>query len=390
MNNSYQSTFQGFARSVGRPGVRNYLLVLNLTGLTERAAQRVAAQLANACLISMPHGVAITGAGEEPVDATLLQLARHANVGAVLALSADRNKAARFAEALSDIGKPLDVLVLDSFHRDIASFCEAAAAIGRDRVLMLSSQRRTPFAMTELSLAVECGMSDPTSGIAANPLVGAFVDRFVGAGGTVIFGETAEWLGLENQLVERSACESVGRRILSAVRRREDAAKAIGLDLTNNNPNKANIDSGLTTIEDKAIGSVSKSGTLPISGVLSYGEPPQEPGLYAMDGPSYTPESLTGLVAADTQMALFTTGLGNSYVSALAPTLKITGNDQTASKLRNQIDFDCSDIITRNARVPDVLGRLDRALTDIASGDLTRGELMGEGNEVVARFGETL
>lgn len=385
----YGFTFLGYRRARGRPGVRNHLLVLNLTGLTAPAARHIAAALEGALLVSMPHGTAITGRGEGPAERTLLQLARHPNAGAVLLLSADRARSTRAEAALGDAGKPVESLVLDEVGRDILGFRDAAVRRGARLLAAISRQRREPFAWSELMLALECGLSDPTSGLAANPLVGRVVDRLVAAGGAAVFGETTEWLGCEDQLAERAADARTARSIRNAVARREEAARRSGLDLLGNNPNQANIRAGLTTIEDKAVGSVSKSGTGPIGGFLDYGEAAEGAGLYAMDGASYTPESLTGLVAAGAQLALFTSGLGNSYVSALAPTVKITANRATAERLVEQFDFACPELLD-GAPVHGPAERLVGRILEVASGALTLGEILGEGDEVISRFGEAL
>ncbi|MEO1104115.1 MAG: hypothetical protein AAFW98_10370, partial [Pseudomonadota bacterium] len=253
----------------------------------------------------------------------------------------------------------------------------------------ISTQRREAFPLGALRLALECGLSDPTSGLAANPLLGRVTDRLVAAGGAAVFGETTEWLGSEDGLAARATRE-IAADIYGAVERRERLAAGCGIDLLFNNPGRANIEAGLTTIEDKAIGSVAKSGTAKITQFLAYGDRHESPGLAAMDGPSYTPESLTGLVAAGAQIALFTSGVGNSYVSRIAPTIKVTGNAETAERLPEQFDFVCADLMQRPDLMEAAADALTERILEVASGALTYGEILGEGEEVVARFGETL
>ncbi|MEM8662824.1 MAG: UxaA family hydrolase [Pseudomonadota bacterium] len=382
-------TFLGFRRERGGPGVRNALLVLNLAGLTEPSARAVAAGLAGSVLVSMPHGLAISGRGEKPVNNTLEALARHPNAGAVLLLGADTRKTETFEAALADVGKPLRVVTMESAGRDALAFRMAAMREGAQLISLISTQRREAFPFSALRLALECGLSDPTSGLAANPLLGRVTDRLVAAGGAAVFGETTEWLGSEDGLAAR-ACRRIAAEIYNAVERRERLAKVCGIDLLFNNPGRANIEAGLSTIEDKAIGSVAKSGTAPVSAFLAYGDRHEEPGLAAMDGPSYTPESLTGLVAAGAQIALFTSGVGNSYTSALAPTIKVTGNGETAERLPEQFDFVCADLMERPDLIEMSADALVERILEVASGAQTFGEILGEGDEVVARFGETL
>ena len=383
-------SFLGYRRAGARPGARNHLLVLNLTGLTAPSARHVARDLRHARLVSMPHGTAITGRGETPVTKTIESLARHPNVGAVLVLSAIRSKAEALLDQLSDDPRPAVAITLDATGRDALSFRTAALRAGARLLSETSRQQREPFPLSDLMLALECGMSDPTSGLAANPLLGLVADRLVAAGGAAVLGETTEWLGCEDHLADRGATPAIAKAIRQAIARREEQARNIGMDLLGSNPNEANIAAGLSTIEDKAIGSVSKSGSGPITAFLDYGERLEGPGLAAMDGPSYTPESLTGLVAAGAQIALFTSGLGNSYVSRLAPTIKLTGNAATADRLTEQFDFACSDIMDRPEQMDRTASALLERIAEVASGALTFGEILGEEDEVISRFGETL
>ena len=119
-------------------------------------------------------------------------------------------------------------------------------------------------------------------------------------------------------------------------------------------------------------------------------ERPSKPGLYAMDGSAYSPESVSGFVAAGAQLVLFSTGVGNSYVSLLAPTLKICANPQSAAALRNQLDFDASAVFTGLKPLQTAADQLLNLVLEVASGTLTWGEILNEGDEVVARLGEAL
>ena len=382
--------FYGYKRSQGRPGVRNFLLVLNITGLTAPSARRISRDLTGSQLVSMDHGGAINGRGEAPVTATIEALARHPNVGGVLILSAHRGKANALLDRLADDDRPAVAVTLDEVERDALAFRFAAIREGALLIAQISRQHREPLPWTDLMIALECGMSDPTSGLIANPLLGLVTDRLVAQGGAAIFGETTEWLGCEAHLAKRAASPDIAQRITQAISRRRTLARECGMDLVGNNPNDANIASGLTTIEDKAIGSVAKSGTGPITAFLDYGEQLEGTGLAAMDGPSYTPESLTGLVAAGAQIALFTSGVGNSFVNRLAPTLKITGNAETANRLPVQFDFSCADALAQPDNMVATTDALIDRIVEVASGAMTFGEILGEDDEVIARFGETL
>lgn len=383
-------TFLGYKRQKGLPGIRNTLLILNVSGLTQPAARKIEAALSGAVLVSMPHGSGITGDNDRQVNRILFNLAANPNVGGVLVLGSDAHKAPLFNAILSEFGKPCKFLSLGDCDRDIISFSAQALRIAARLSVDISRQQREVCALSDLTLGLQCGMSDPSSGIAANPLLGVLSDAHVDAGGTVIFSETTEWLGSEQAVADRAVSNSVSEAILESVARRERLAVEAKIDLLGNNPNQANIDSGLSTIEDKAIGSIAKSGSQEIRSLLQFGERPHSAGLHAMDGPSFSPESLTGLAAAGAQIMLFTTGCGNSYVSALCPTIKITANPTVAATLGDQIDFDCSGLVSGDLSLSAGKDSLEQKITEIASGALTFGEVLLEGDEVISRFGESL
>jgi altronate dehydratase large subunit len=244
--------------------------------------------------------------------------------------------------------------------------------------------------LSRLFIGLECGRSDPSSGIVANPLIGRLTDAVVGHGGSAVFGETLEWLGAEHLLARRAATPAVADAVRQAVLRREALASSQGVDLLGNNPGPTNIAAGLSTIEEKSLGAIAKSGSAPIAGVLAYGEAPASNGLYAMDAPAYSPESLSGFVVAGAQLLLFSTGVGNSYVSLLAPTIKLSANPQATQRLHEQLDFDASAVLRGACTLDEAARELLELLVDIASGTLTWGEVLGEGDEVISRLGEAL
>ncbi|MGQ7844667.1 UxaA family hydrolase [Granulosicoccus sp. 3-233] len=390
MSEATESRFMGYSRKTGRPGVRNHLLILNATGLTEPTARRLQGMLPGAVLASTSYGMGLIGFDAQRQLQTLIGLASNPNVGAVLLLSADRLRTESLVTALRSCGKEVEAVSYQDVAHDALRMTDEAFRRGAALLQGISRQRRTPQPLSELVVGMECGLSDPTSGIAANPLIGRISDRLVEQGASVIVGETLEWLGTEVELARRGVDQQTSEAVSAAVLRREAMAREAGISLIDINPNRANIEAGLSTIEEKASGSVAKSGTSPVQGVLQYSEAPAGRGLYLMDAPAYTPESLTGFVAAGAQLLLFSTGIGNSYVSALAPTLKLSANEDTVSQLPQQIDLDCSSLIAGTSTMKASVDMSLQSLLDIASGTLTWGEVVGEGGESISRFGESL
>ena len=143
-------------------------------------------------------------------------------------------------------------------------------------------------------------------------------------------------------------------------------------------------------MEEKSLGAIVKTGSRPIRSLLGFAQSPSSNGLHVMDGPSFSPESLTGFVASGTQMALFTTGPGNSFCGLLAPTVKITANPDAAKRLVEQIDFDASAVFRAEETLDEAADRLFAKILDIASGSLSWGEITGEGAESFTRLGPSL
>lgn len=382
--------FLGFERPDGRVGVRNHLLVLSVTGLTGPAAQRVARALPGSRLVTMPFGGGLIGEDQALHLRTLTGFAAHPNVGAVLLIGSDPPKLRGLCEALEARGQRFASICLDDCAHDSLTLTDRAIRAGAQLHLQMSRQRRVPVPLSRLFLGLECGRSDPSSGIVANPLIGRVVDAVIAQGGRAVFGESLEWLGAEHLLARRAATPEVAAALRQGVRRRLALASGQGIDLLGHNPGPTNIAAGLSTIEEKSLGAIAKSGSAPIQGVLRYGETAEAPGLYAMDAPAYSPESLSGFVASGAQMMLFSTGVGNSYVSLLAPTLKLSANPLAAQRLGEQLDFDASDVFDGRRSLDAAAEELLSQLIDVASGSLTWGEVLGEGDEVVSRLGEAL
>ncbi|MBT3360992.1 MAG: UxaA family hydrolase [Rhodospirillales bacterium] len=385
-----ERSFQGYERPDGSIGVRNHLLILSITGLTGPTARRIGRSIPGARVFAMPFGSGIVGEDYDLHRRSLIGLGRNPNVGAVLLIGGHPPQVAEFAQTISETGKPVVALTLDECGHDALTLTDrglrAAAGLARD----LSRQRRRPAPLSALFVAGECGRSDPSSGLVSNPLVGGVVDAVVDSGGRAVIGETMEWFGTVHLLQARAADPSVAEAISEAVRRREDAAIAAGIDLLGDNPGPTNIEAGLSTLEEKALGAIAKGGSRPIQGVIGMAEAPPGPGLWFMDAPAYAPESMTGMVAAGAQLVLFTTGAGNSFVNSIAPTIKISANPDSVDRLNSQIDFEATQVFEGRRNLADAVPDLLDLAMEVASGTMTFGEILDEGEEVVSRMGPAL
>lgn len=390
MGGRMRDWFWGYARPNGSVGVRNHVLALGVSGLAAASARRIAGLVSGAVAIATPYGRSQIGHEAELHARQLVGLGRNPNAGAVLVVGGDRRATETIASRIAETGKPVEVACLEDAGEDaLALTCEGVRRAAR-LVRACSASRREKVPLAALVVGVECGHSDATSAIAANRLVGAVVDRLVDGGAAVIFGETLEWLGAEHVLRRRARSPEIGDAIVEAVAARERHVASQGVDLIGNNPAAENIRGGLSTIEEKSLGAVVKSGTRPIDGLLRHAEPPPRAGLYAMDQPHFSPISLAGFAAAGAQLALFTTGLGNSYVDALAPTIKISARQEAAQRLPLQIDVDASGLLGGALGLDDAAEVVLTHLTDVASGLMTWGEILNEGGFALAHAGPSL
>jgi altronate dehydratase large subunit len=366
------------------------VLVISILGLVNRVAERIAQSVTGTVLVTTPYGRGQYGADKLSHRRQLAGLCLNPNVAAVLVVGADRVAISEIVAVAEKSGKPVRVAALDDTHEDALEARARGMRIAGELVHAASRLKRTQVPVSMLFLGVECGHSDATSGLVANPVAGNCVDRIVDCGGKAVVGETVEWLGAEHVVSRRAKDAAVAKAIVDAVLRREAELAESGHDLTGNNPGAENIRGGLSSIEEKSLGAIAKTGTRTISGLLQVAERPKEPGLYLMDGPSFSPESLTGFAASGAQLMLFTTGAGNSYCSALAPTIKITGRPDTARRLTDQIDFDASPVFEGREDISAAGERLFGLVLEVASGAATWGEVHGEGAEAFVRVGGSM
>jgi len=382
--------FDGFRRLDGRVGVRNHVLVLSPTGLTSAAARRIAASVLGCICVATGYGRGQVGEDARLQFDTMAGLARHPNVAAVLVVAADDDIARPYVDVAIASGRPAVGLSLPGVNEDALTLVDAGVRTAIRLVHAASKLRRERCSLADLCIAVECGHSDATSGLVSNPLAGRMVDVIVDGGGRAMFSETVEWTGAEHLLAQRAVTNAVAQRVVDAVQARERRVRDAGGDVRVQNPGPQNKVGGITTIEEKALGAIAKGGSRPIRGVLRAAQQPQESGLFLMDTPYFSPESMTAMVASGAQIVIFTTGPGNSYCSLVAPTMKMSANARTCDHLVEQMDFIAARVETSAGSEDQLLDAAIGHLLDIASGSATFGEIVGEGDEVISRLGASI
>ena len=259
--------------------------------------------------------------------------------------------------------------------------------IAREMVSYASRFKREKANLDSLILGVECGGSDACSGLSANPALGITSDLFIKEGGIVILSETTESIGAEHILAKRAINPKVKKKILEIVKRTEMRALNVGFDIGRANPAPGNYEGGITTLEEKSLGCVRKGGSTKIMEVLEYAEAPTRKGLVLMDTPGHDAESVTGLIAGGTQIIAFTTGRGTPMGSPITPVIKIASNSYVYAKMKDNMDINAGGIITGNKSAQDIGKKIFREVIKVASGKLTKNELLGHREFAINRIG---
>ena len=228
------------------------------------------------------------------------------------------------------------------------------------------------------------------SGLTANPSLGAASDLLVDAGGTVIISETPEMLGAEHVLSRRAINDEVGKRIWEITAATEANMKSAGFNVLGSEPSPGNIEGGLTTLEEKSLGAIRKGGTSAIMQVIKYAGKPSQKGLVIMDGPAHDVVSDTGMIAAGAQVIVFTTGRGTPLGSPIAPVIKVASNSTVYHHMKDNIDINAGVILDGKESVQSVGELIFKEIIEVASGKLTKAEILGHNEFAIHTIGPTI
>ena len=370
---------RGYRRPDGRFGVRNYVLVLSSVGCANHVVDLIAKDIPGAVPLRNAKGCGQLGRSAQMMSRCLVNLSQNPNVygTVVVGLGCETMRPHELAERMRSLsGKPVyDITIQEEGGSSAA--VERGRALVKELVANAANATTSEMGLGDLVLGTNCGGSDATSGIAANPTIGFVSDTVVDEGGTVFLGETTELIGTEHILARRAASPKVRDDILRLVGTLENDLVASGVDVRGANPSPGNMRGGLSTLEEKALGGISKGGTSKIQQVIEYGARPSRRGLIIMDTPGYDIESVSGMVAGGAQVVIFSSGRGTPTGCALAPVIKVTGNDETFSSMGENIDFDASGVITQGESVHDEGKRLLELLERVCSGEQTASERLG-------------
>ena len=383
--------FWGYSRPDGSVGVRNHVLILPATRNVNYICHRIALAVPGVTTFYTTGEYGRTGGDRKRLARFLTGIARNPNVANVLLIGMPHGygypefQTDALAAEIAKSGTRLEILNVDRCG-GLEGTVMQGIRLARELVREATAMRREAAPLSKLTIGMKCGDSDATSGLAGNPALGRAVDRLIDAGGTALFSETLELIGAEQTLVQRAKTPEVAQRLLRLIADWEARAASIGEDIRTINPIPENIAAGITTLEEKSLGAVEKTGTRELSGVLDYCERPGEPGLWLMDAWMSSYSLLPSFAAAGAQIVLYQLG-GNELppedapLSAVdpglvAPLLTISGNPRTAKAAGDYLDVSTGGVLLGTETLDAAGERILEEIVRTASGRATRGETM--------------
>lgn len=401
-------TFEGYVRSTGRVGTRNYIAVISTVNCSAGVSRAVANHFNDALLREFPNvdgvvafkhdsgcGMALDGIKHRTLSRVLGGIAKHPNIAAyvLIGLGCEQNTLGHLQKSQRLVTLPgmkwtharsptptqdVPVLSIQDIGGTRATIRRAVELV-KELLPQVNAMQRTTVPASEIVLATKCGGSDGYSGITANPALGIVSDLLVAHGGTSILSETTELYGAEQLFTKRAQSETVARKLLDKLQWWRDYTAHYGEDI-DNNPSLGNKAGGLTTIAEKSLGAASKGGTTALQAVIEYAEPVTQKGLVIMDAPGFDPVCVTGMVAGGANVVVFTTGRGSCFGCKPAPSIKVATNSTLFERMHEDMDLNMGTILS-DETIEQAGARMFDAILEVASGKKTKSELLGYGDD---------
>lgn len=390
------SEIRGWRRDNGDFGIRNHIIVLSSVACANHAALEIAKRTGAIPIVQEEGACGMFGEDRKRFIRCMVGIGAHPNVAwtLVVGLGCEGVDSHQLADKIANKGREAESLLIqeEGMNETIEKGVEL---VNKARESL--KPRKESGTLDELVIGLKCGASDYTSGLISNPAVGKAVDFLIEQGATVMFTERLEVVGGEHILAKRARNKEVAEDFLRRIKKAVEDVNKIGVDWVGSQPSMGNIRGGLTTIEEKSLGAIKKTGSAPLEGCVEYGERPKGKGLYFMDGPGYDVKAVSGLMCGGAHIILFTTGLGTYLGSPVSPVIKITGNPKTAKFLSDAIDIDLSfileEIISKDAPFEKLLEfggkKIVEEIIDVANGKLTKAEKSGHIEFSIERIGVT-
>ena len=384
-------TFEGYRNADGSVGTRNILAITQtvqcVAGVTQFAVQRIKAELLPQFthvddVVALDHGygcgMAIDAPGAEVPIRTLRNISLNPNFGGelmVVSLGCEKLQPERLlppgsiavTDTRSRAAAPDVVCLQDDAHVGFMSMVDSIMRQAQQHLQRLNLRRRETVSASELVVGVQCGGSDAFSGVTANPAVGFCTDLLVRAGASVMFSETTEVRDGIDQLTARAATPAVAQALVREMAWYDDYLRRGGADRSANTT-PGNKQGGLSNIVEKAMGSIVKSGSAPITHVLAPGEKLRCRGLTYAATPASDFICGTLQLAAGMNLHVFTTGRGTPYGLAQVPVIKVATRSDLARRWHDLMDVNAGTIADGTASIEQVGWELFQLMLDVASG----------------------
>ena len=371
--------FYGYRRSDGKVGVRNHILILPASVCASDAARMISSQVKGTVTFNNQNGCSQVPSDQQYTMNMMAGYAANPNIygTVVISLGCENCQMDLVVDEIAKrTNKPVKTLIIQEEGGTIRTV-EKGIRYAMEMVQEATLLQKEIFPVSELIIGTECGGSDPTSGLAANPLVGELSDRIIEMGGTSILSETTEFIGAEHILAKRAKNEEIKERIYGIIDRYEKSLESVGEKVRSGNPSPGNKAGGITTLEEKSLGCIHKGGTSIIQDVVDYAKPVEKKGLVIMDTPGNDPSSIAGMIAGGAQIILFTSGRGTPTGNPIAPVIKISGNRITYENMKDHIDIDASHVIYGPESLEELGEMILKEVIDVASGKLVKAEILG-------------
>ncbi len=374
----------GYRRANGAVGIRNKVVIIPVDDLSNAVCEAAAKTIPDALALPHPYGRLQFGEDLELTFRTLIGTGSNPNVAAVVVVGIEPNWTNRVVEGIARTSKPVEGFSIEG-QGDLRTHEKAARRLAQF-VRDAGECVREPVEASEIMMSIKCGESDTTSGLASCPTTAEVVDRWIDAGGTVLFGETSELTGGERFIAQRCVDDVVRKKFQSLFDHYLERIEREGANLLGSQPTQGNIAGGLSTIEEKAMGNIAKTGTHPVVDALGPAEPPTKQGLNFMDTSSAAAECVTLMAAAGAVIHLFPTGQGNIIGHPIEPVVKLTANPRTAKTMTEHMDVDCSGLLQREYSLTRSGDLLMAAVQRTINGRLTCAEALGHREFVITKL----
>ena len=379
-----EQRLSGYRRPDGRVGIRNHVAILPVDDLSNAVCENVARAVPGTLALPHHYGRLQYGEDLDLTFRTLIGNGANPNVAAVVVVCIEPNWAHKVADGIAKPGKPVEAYSIERFG-DLKTL--AAAARTAQQFLQDAGEiQRQPIERGELTISIKCGESDTTTGLGSCPTVSQVVDGHVNDGGTVIFGETTELTGGEYLIAERCASQEVRKAFQRMYDGYIEEVVRSKAELFGSQPTQGNIRGGLSTIEEKALGNIAKTGTVRVVDALEPAVTPTRRGLNFMDSSSAAAEYITLMGAAGVVLHLFPTGQGNIVGNPVVPVIKLTANPLTARTMSEHIDLDVSGLLWRQYNLRQAGERLLQLVDRTINGRLTCAEALGHREFVITKL----